>query len=98
MIESGEFYLVPKDTTTNYQDAEVSVSGEVGLAIESDTTELAKAEAEYNAATAKINKKEKILDNEMKALDTEHTALKTEMDSLKSLIKDNVDKSFNLFS
>ena len=91
MIESGEFYL-------ERSGAEVSVSSDVNLAIESDTTELAKAEAEYNAATAKINKKEKTLDNEMKSLDTEHNALQTEFDSVKTLIGDNVEKSFNIFS
>ena len=44
------------------------------------------------------NMKEKLLDNDLKALDTEHNALKTEFDSVKSLIGDNVEKSFNLFS
>ena len=65
---------------------------------ETDSTEFAKAEAEYNAANMKINNKEKILDNELKKLDTEHSALNTEMDSLKNLISNNIDKSFNLFS
>ena len=48
MIQSGEFYLA--DSTGK----EISVSGNVQLAIESDTTGLAKAEAEYNAKTLKI--------------------------------------------
>ena len=92
-IESGEFMLL--NTAT---EEEVSVSGNIQLQIVSDSTGLAKAEAEYNAATAKINTKEKKLDNELKSLDTEHNALKTEFDSVKSLIGDNVEKSFNLFS
>ena len=81
----------------NYWSA-TSTSGNNKLMQESDTTELAKAEAEYNAASAKINKKEKLLDNDLKALDTEHNALKTEFDSVKSLIGENVEKTFNLFS
>ncbi len=68
-LESGEFYLV--DNTGK----EISPSSTVQIVQESDTTELAKAEAEYNAATAKINKKEKQLDNEMKVLDTEHQGI-----------------------
>ena len=56
------------------------------------------SEADYNAATARINRKEKLLDNELKALDTEHNALKTEQDAIKSLISDNVSKTFNIFS
>ena len=104
MIESGQFYLegtissTTADGVTTSKKGEVSVSSNTQLAIESDTQELAKAEAEYNAKTAKINNKEKLLDNDLKALDTEHSALNTEMDSVKSLIKENVDKTFNLFS
>ena len=99
MIQSGEFYLVSTtETDENDKPKQLSVDGTNTLAIESDSTDLAKAEAEYNAKTAKINTKEKLLDNDLKSLDTEHTALKTEMDSVKSLIKDNVDKTFNLFS
>ncbi|MBR1943334.1 hypothetical protein IJ843_06330 [bacterium] len=91
MIESGEFYL-------EKSGKEVSVSSEVTLAISSYDKDLAKEEAEYNAATLKINNKEKKLDMEMKALDTEHNALSTEYDSVKQLIGDNIDKSFQLFS
>ena len=77
---------------------EVSVSSNNYLNIQSDDTNLAKAEAEYNAQTAKINAKVKKLDQQMKAMDTEHSALKTEYDSVKSLISDNISKSFQLFS
>ena len=77
---------------------EITVSGNTQMAITSDTTDLAKAEAEYNAKTAKINAKEKKLDQQMKEMDTEHSALKTEYDSVKSLIGDNISKSFQLFS
>ena len=94
-IESGEYYL---EQSTSEGMKETSVSSNVSISIESDKTELAKAEAEYNTKTAKINSKEKLLDNDLKALDTEHNALKTEYESVKSLIGDNVSKSFNLFS
>ncbi len=77
---------------------EITVSGNTQMAIQSDDTNLAKAEAEYNAKTAKINSKEKKLDQQMKEMDTEHNALKTEYDSVKSLISDNISKSFQLFS
>ena len=77
---------------------EITVSGNTQMAITSDTTDLAKADAEYNAKTAKINAKEKKLDQQMKEMDTEHSALKTEYDSVKSLISDNISKSFQLFS
>ena len=77
---------------------EINISGSPLMAITSDTTNLAKAEADYNAKTAKINAKEKKLDQQMKEMDTEHSALKTEYDSVKSLIGENISKSFQLFS
>ena len=96
--EAKKAYKPISDGTKTSYWSQTSVSANTQLVQESDNTELAKAEAEYNAATAKINKKEKQLDNEMKSLDTEHNALKTEFDSVKSLIGENVEKSFNLFS
>ena len=104
MLESGEYMLQEYTKKIDADGSEVpgwfdtSTSSNKQLAIESDTVELAKAEAEYNAKTLKINNKEKLLDNDLKALDTEHNALKTEQDAIKSLIKENVDKTFNLFS
>ena len=94
-IESGQFILEEKKDDSW---KETSVSGNVSLGIESYSENLAKAEAEYNASTAKINTKEKKLDQQMKEMDTEHSALKTEYDSVKSLISDNISKSFQLFS
>ena len=98
MIESGQFYLQKQDAETS-EWKETSVSGDNLLGIGAvDSAALAKAEADYNAATSRINRKEKLLDNELKALDTEHNALKTEQDAIKSLISDNVSKTFNIFS
>ena len=104
MIQSGQYRLekyqdVTDDNGKTKKDwAEVSIAGDVSLGIASDDSKFALAEAEYNAATQKINNKEKKLDQQLKTMDTEHSALQTEQDSVKSLIKDNVDKSFNLFS
>ncbi len=94
-VESGQF-KIEQQTTEGWK--ETSTSSNTQIAIQSDNTNLAKAEAEYNADTAKINKKEKKLDQQMKEMDTEHSAVKTEYDSVKSLISDNISKSFQLFS
>ena len=102
--ETGELYAW-KEKDEN--DNEVTKSGyyrgitateNYNMNTEYDSTELAKAEAEYNAANMKINNKEKLLDNELKKLDTEHNATSTEMDSVKNLIGNNIEKSFNLFA
>lgn len=95
-LGNGDWCLGKKNADGKY--AQTSISSSTMISEVTDKTDLAKAEAEYNAQTLKINNKEKKLDNQLKTLDTEHSALKTEQESIKSLIKDNVDKSFNLFS
>ena len=95
---NGGISLAKLSRTYVTNATEVNISGNTQMAITSDTTGLAKAEADYNAKTAKINAKEKKLDQQLKEMDTEHSALSTEYDSVKSLISDNVSKSFQLFS
>lgn len=95
-LGNGDWCLGKKNADGKY--AQTSISSSTMISEVTDKTDLAKAEAEYNAKTLKINNKEKKLDNQLKTLDTEHSALKTEQESIKSLIKDNIDKSFNLFS
>ena len=77
---------------------QVSLAGSKEISTVYDKSDDAQAEAEYNAAMAKINRKEKALDSEMKRLDTEHSALQTELESIKSIISDHAGKDFNLFS
>ena len=55
------------------------------------------AKAAYDANTASISSQEKLLDLELTQINTEHSAVKTDYDAVKSLISDNVDKSFNVF-
>lgn len=62
-----------------------------------DESRMNKAQSDYEQATATISKDEKLLDLELSQINTEHNAAKTEYDSVKSLISDNVDKSFSLF-
>ena len=52
---------------------------------------------EYDAAMAALSSQEKLMDMELTQINTEHQAVKTEYDSIKSLISDNVEKSFNIF-
>ena len=96
MLENGDWFISKPDSEGKYVNQSLSANSWIEPV--TDKTDIAKAEAEYNAATLKINNKEKILDNELKKLDTEHSALNTEMDSVQQLIKNNSDKTFNLFS
>ncbi|MBQ3310739.1 hypothetical protein IJG72_01545 [bacterium] len=54
--------------------------------------------ADINAKTSIIQEQDRTLELRLKQLETEQSALKTEMDAVKSIIKDNVDKTFKTFS
>lgn len=56
------------------------------------------AEAEYEHELGLINKKDQRYDRELSNLETERNALKTEQDALKTIIKDNEDRTFGIFS
>ena len=77
---------------------EVNVATDTGLQEVSDELELKKAEAKYEADMRKINHKDKKFDTDLAAMEQERNAIKTEMDTLKSVAKDNVDRTYKLFS
>ena len=105
MIKSGQFTL---HTVTYDEDSGAAIfdatspSSDTCLnyttTTEIDKTALAKAEAKYEHDLKLIDKKDKRFDLDLTKLDTERNALKTQMDALKNVIKDNVDRSFGIFS
>ncbi len=52
------------------------------------------AEAWYNAETKKIKRKEKEIEMQQTQLQSEYTALNTEIESVKSIISENIKRSF----
>ena len=81
----GEWYDTNVATNTNLQE----ISNDVYLK---------KAEAKYESDMRKIDAKDKKYDTDLAALEAERNAIKTEMDTLKTVAKDNVDRTFKLFS
>ena len=77
--------------SNDMRDATDTNTGEV------NTAKLNAAQSAYEGASATLASKEKLLDLELSQINTEHQAATTEYDSVKSLISDNVDKSFSLF-
>lgn len=76
----------------------VSLSSCTDILTEFDKSDDARAEAEYNAEMAKLNRKEKQIDDQANRLDTEYKALTTEYSSVESILKDHTSKDFELFS
>ena len=75
-----------------------SVSVETYMMEVKDQKDVKKAEAEYEADMKKINKKDRQYDTELAACETERNAIKEEVDTLKTVAKENVDRTFKLFS
>ena len=93
LINSGEFVIVRlKD------NSETSVAIDTGLQEVSDETLLRKAEAKYEADMRKIDAKDRKYDTDLAALEAERNAIKSEMETLKTVAKDNVERTFKLFS
>ena len=106
LINSGDVTIVAKDKNgvfhqEDYQffaDHETSVSTNTGLQEVTDEVELKKAEAKYEADMKRIDLKDRKYDTDLAALDTERNAIKQEMETLKTVAKDNVERTFKLFS
>lgn len=72
-------------------------SGDATLRETTDSTDTARAEAEYETTMANIQSKDKRFDQQLTRLDTEHTATQTEVDSVKKVIDKNIERAFKMF-
>ena len=79
-----------------YKDTSVATSTKVQEV--SDELNLKKAEAQYEADMNRINVKDSRYDTELAQLETERNAIKQEIDTLKTVAKDNVDRTFKIFT
>ena len=106
LIKSGDVTLVQarKDDTfaiesdNDFNIFETSVATNTGLQEVTDTTAVKKAEAKYEADMKKIDMKDRKYDSDIAALETERNAIKQEMETLKTVAKENVERTFKLFS
>lgn len=95
-LNSGNIYLAEYDKDNKLQDVSWS-SGDTSITTQSDETDTAKAEAEYQASMDQIEAKDKRYDLQLKNIDTEHSAIQTEMDSVQKVIDKNIERSFKVF-
>lgn len=96
MVNGGFLFLFKRDNEGN--DYQVNVATDTSLQEVSNSLDLKKAEAKYEADMRKIDAKDKKFDTNLAALEQERNAINTEMDTLKNIAKDNVDRTFKLFS
>ena len=62
------------------------------------TEDDAAAQAEYNAAMARVNAMDKRLENKLNQVETQKKAVETELDSAKQIVKSNIERTFKYFS
>jgi hypothetical protein len=106
LINSGSVTIATKrddgkfaqESDFDFADYETSVSTDTGLQEVTDEVNLKKAEAKYEADMKQIDLKDRKFDTDLAALDTERNAIKSEMETLKSVAKENVERTFKLFS
>ena len=104
MIQSGRIFIdmvslnkkgeVEDKTTSAASDSNIAFTNKTSI----DQTELKRAEAEYEKTMKDIDRKDKQYDMELSKLETERTALTKEYDSVKQVIKDNIERTFGIFS
>ena len=75
-----------------------NVSVETSLQEISNDINLKKVEAKYEADMKAIDKKDSRYDTQLAACETERNAIKEEVDTLKTVAKENVERTFKLFS
>lgn len=84
--------------TDKMQVIGTSVANETSLQEVQNEAYLKQAEATYEKDMKKINKKETKIDTDLEKLEAERSSIKTEQDDLKTVINDNVNLTFKLFS
>ena len=94
--KKGEGFLQP--SAIDFENYETSVAIDTGLREVQDESLLRKAEAKYEANMKKIDMKDRKFDQDLAALEAERNAIKQEMETLKTVAKENVERTFKLFS
>ena len=98
MYLAGEIFIYEQDKDDSLKYVQTSVATNTNLQEVSDESLVKKAETKYEADMLKIDRKDRKYDSDLAALDTERNAIKQEMETIKSVAKENVERTFKLFS
>lgn len=98
MVNNGFAIIATVDMNKGFEITDTSVATDTNLQEVQDETKLRKAEAQYEADMKRIDMKDRKYDYDLAALDNERDAIKQEMETLQTVAKDNVGRTFKLFS
>lgn len=97
-LDETKFYIEMNGSFIEAKEGQAgAIKGETLKAQYGVNSYLSIEQNKYDTNTAQIASQEKAYDMELTQVNTEHDAIKTEYDSIKSLLGDNVEKSFNIF-
>ena len=97
VISGGYAYLVQYDNNKK-EFVDTSVATNTLLQEVPNEILLKKAEAKYESDMKRIDVKDRKYDMDLAALDNERNAIKQEIETLKTVSKENVERTFKLFS
>ena len=99
MLTNGFAMLAKFEVKANRLEiTDTSVAVDTNLREVSDEILLKKAEAKYEADMKRIDLKDSKYDSDLAAIDSERNAIKQEIETLKTVAKDNVERTFKLFT
>lgn len=97
-LQHGSMYLC--EYSSQYSDGHVLSIDDAssGLSLVDNAEKIDKAQADYEAETAKIDYKTNIIETQMNTLQTELDSIQSEKESVKSIVDKHLEKRFNIFS
>ena len=98
IVQARKDYSFAIEVDQDFNIFETSVATNTGLQEIQDSSVLKKAEAKYEADMKRIDMKDRKFDQDLAALEAERNAIKQEMETLKTVAKENVERTFKLFS
>jgi len=96
--DGKKYWPDPESNEYSFSDFQSSIATNTSFQEVTDESGLRKAEAKYEADMRRIDMKDRKYDYDLAALENERNAIKNEMETLKTVSKDNVDRTFKLFS
>jgi hypothetical protein len=97
-IVNDAFAIIETFIPRENQMIDTSVAVETEFREVPDEIAIKKAEAKYEADMKRIDLKDRRYDTDLAAIEAERNAIKQEMETLKTVTKDNVERTFKLFS
>ncbi len=98
VLTYGVAMIATVDTKHGFEITDSSVAVSTDLREVANEKELRKAEVKHESDLKRIDMKDRKYDYDLAALENERNALKQEMETLKTVSKDNVERTFKLFS